>query len=331
MTSDIGAGDLMALCGYASALPTPFHDDHIDVEAFESLCDWQIEQGISALVVNGTTGEVPTLTMEEQLLLIKVALEVSRGRVPVIAGAGSNSTHHAVEIARAAQKAGANGLLSVTPYYNKPSQEGLFRHFLAVQGATDLPVFLYDVPTRTGCQLATETIFRLAELPHIAGLKDATGDLARASVLRQRLGRQFRLLSGDDNTAPEFLAQGGDGCISVLSNLAPKLCQRLFRACVCGEAAEASLLERQLKPLVAALFVEANPVPLKWALALMGRTKPDVRLPLYLPSDSTRASVQSALTQLTPGDIQIIVRDAGCTSPIASPASNAFPAMVRAA
>jgi len=290
--------DLTTLCGYASALPTPFEDGRIDADAFAAFCHWQIEQGISAVVVNGTTGEAPTLTRDEQNRLVALALEVAEGQVPVIAGAGSNSTLHAIEIARDAQKAGAGGLLAVTPYYNKPSQEGLFRHFRAIHDATDLPILLYDVPARTGCTLALDTIGRLAELPRIVGLKDATGDLARPGNLRRMLGEGFRLLSGDDGTALDFLALGGDGCISVLSNVAPKLCNRLYLASACGEQVEARLIERKLRPLVAALFAESNPVPVKWALGLMGRMSPEVRLPLCEPGESTRASVRKALAQL---------------------------------
>jgi 4-hydroxy-tetrahydrodipicolinate synthase len=302
--------NLVTLSGYLSELPTPFDNDSVDVEAFESTCDWQIEQGISALVVNGTTGEASTLTMEEQAFLIKVALEVSHGRVPVIAGVSTNSTAHAIEIARMVQEAGANGVLAVTPYYNRPSQEGLLRHFSALHEATALPVLLYDVPARTGCELAIDTICRLAELPRIAGLKDATGDSGRPHILRQRLGDQFRLLGGDDKTAVAFLNHGGNGCISVLSNVVPKMCQNLFLACAEKRLADALLIEKRLKPLVTALFAEANPVPLKWAMALMGRMGPQLRLPLCLPAESTRKAVQSALIPFGHEELQILVRSA---------------------
>jgi 4-hydroxy-tetrahydrodipicolinate synthase len=290
--------DLATLCGYASALPTPFTDDRIDVDAFTSFCKWQIEQGSSALVVNGTTGEAPTLTRSEQNRLFSMAVAVAQGQVPVIAGVGSNATAHAIELARDAERAGADGLLAVTPYYNKPSQEGLFQHFRAIHDATGLPILLYDVPARTGCELALGTLRRLAELPRIIGLKDATGDLVRPGVLRRLLGERFRLLSGDDGTALEFMALGGNGCISVLSNVVPKLCNRLYLAIACGEQVEARLIERRLGPLVAALFAESNPVPVKWALSLLGRMSPEVRLPLCGPSDATRTAVQKALAQL---------------------------------
>jgi 4-hydroxy-tetrahydrodipicolinate synthase len=300
--------DLATLTGYASALPTPFKDGCVDADAFKSFCEWQIEQGSSALIVNGTTGEAPTLSTAEQNRLISVAVEVAHGQVPVIAGAGSNSTSRAIEIAQDAQRHGANGLLAVTPYYNKPSQEGMFRHFRAIHDATDIPILLYDVPARTGCELAIDTICRLAELPRIVGLKDATGDLVRPGVLRRMLGVRFRLLSGDDATAFDFLALGGNGCISVLSNVVPKMCNRLYLACACGEQVEARLLERRLGPLITSLFAESNPVPLKWALSLLGRMRPDVRLPLYGPSEPTQAAVQKALAQLGLVGPHILVR-----------------------
>ena len=302
--------NLATLCGYASALPTPFKGGCVDTNAFEAFCEWQIAQGVSALVVNGTTGEAPTLTRDEQNRLTAIALEVAQGQVPVIAGAGSNSTAHAMEIARDAQTLGADGLLVVTPYYNKPSQEGVFRHFRALHDATELPILLYDVPGRTGCRLDIDTICRLAELPRIVGLKDATGDLARPGLLRPLLGERFRLLSGDDGTALDFLAHGGNGCISVLSNLVPKLCNRLFLACSCGEQAEARAIERRLRPLVEALFAESNPVPLKWALGLVGRMSAEVRLPLCEPGEATRMAVQQALAQLGLVGPHLLVRKA---------------------
>jgi 4-hydroxy-tetrahydrodipicolinate synthase len=302
--------DLASLCGFASALPTPIRGPLIDDDGFAAFCDWQIEQGISALVVNGTTGEAPTLALREQDRLVRIAVEAADGRVPVIAGAGSNSTVHAIELARQAEDAGADALLVVTPYYNKPSQEGLFRHFRAAHDACGVPIILYDVPSRTGCTLSTETICRLAELPRIVGLKDATGDLTRPGLLRKLLGDRFRLLSGDDATALDFIGLGGDGCISVLSNVVPKPCQRLYLACACGEQGEARLIERRLRPLTAALFKESNPVPVKWALGLMGRMRPDVRLPLCEPAEATRTAVRKALTQLGLLGPNLLVRSA---------------------
>jgi 4-hydroxy-tetrahydrodipicolinate synthase len=290
--------ELDSLGGYISALPTPFHDQEIDDAPFAKFCDWQIRQGIWGLVVNGTTGEAPTLTMAEQERLLRIAVETAQHRVPVIAGIGANATVHAIELARQAERAGADALLAVTPYYNKPSQEGLFRHFRAVHDATGLPIILYDVPSRTGIELRLDTVCRLAALPRIIGLKDATGDLTRPVAMRRLLGERFRLLSGDDATALDYLGLGGDGCISVASNVVPKLCNRLFLACFCGEPEEARAIERRLKPLVAALFLESNPMPLKWALSLLGHMSAELRLPLCEPAETTRGVVRKALTQL---------------------------------
>jgi 4-hydroxy-tetrahydrodipicolinate synthase len=284
-----------ALAGFMTALPTPFSDDCIDEESFEALCEWQIEQGVSALVVNGTTGEAPTLTLAEQRRQIRLAVEVATGRVPVIAGAGSNATAHSIELAQQAEAVGAAGLLVVTPYYNRPSQEGLFQHFAAIHGRTGLPILLYDVPARTGCTIAVDTLRRLAELPRIAGLKDATGDIDRIPRLRHLLGEEFRLFTGDDSAALGCLMRGGDGCISVVSNVAPRTCVQLDAAWRQGERAEARLLARTLAPLTAALFSESNPVPVKYALSLMGRIGADVRLPLCAASPLTRDAVTRAL------------------------------------
>jgi 4-hydroxy-tetrahydrodipicolinate synthase len=289
---------LTAMSGCVTALPTPFIRDTIDEAAFTSFCDWQIEQGVRALVVNGTTGEAPALSMAEQARLVALAVRISRGRVPIIAGAGSNATAHAVDLAKQAVANGADGLLAVTPYYNRPSQEGLFEHFEALHAATDLPIFLYDVPARTGSTLTLETILRLAELPRIIGLKDATGDLARLPRLRKQLGDEFRLLSGDDATVLDFLALGGNGCVSVVSNIDPMMCVWLHEAWGRGETSEARAIARTLAPLAHALFLESNPVPVKYALGLMGRMRADMRLPLTQPSAETRAAVTEALSRL---------------------------------
>jgi 4-hydroxy-tetrahydrodipicolinate synthase len=294
--TDVSA--VATLCGYATALPAPFRGDHIDENAFRTFCDWQVGQGVAALVVNGTTGEAPTLSLAEQRRLICVAVETAGRRVPVIAGAGSNATEHAVKIARQAEAAGADGLLAVTPYYNRPSQEGLFLHFRAIHDATSLPVLLYDVPSRTACSLALDTIGRLAELSRIVGLKDATGDLARPRRLRGLLGDRFRLLSGDDATALQFLRAGGQGCISVVSNVAPAHAVSLFEAWQRGDDGEADARAAALAPLTAALFAESNPVPVKYALEAMGWMRADVRLPLGPASETTRAAVAAALSKL---------------------------------
>ncbi|HEY1309429.1 MAG TPA: 4-hydroxy-tetrahydrodipicolinate synthase, partial [Pseudolabrys sp.] len=217
------------ISGYAPALPTPFtHQGDVDGGAFEHFCDLQIRAGATALVVCGTTGEAPTLRPDEHLVLVRIAVDVANGQVPVIAGAGSNSTAHAIELSKDAEAAGADAILSVVPYYNKPTQAGMAAHFGAIAQSTGLPMILYDVPSRTGCGLADETIARLAELPTIIGLKDATGDVTRVSRLRSLLGGDFRLLSGDDATALSYIAEGGNGCISVTSNLAPGLCRTVY-------------------------------------------------------------------------------------------------------
>ena len=300
MTTD-NAQAITTLAGYVTAVPAPFRGDRIDEPSFSAFCGWQLDHGVSGLVVNGTTGEAPNLGLQEQTRLIRLAREVA-GSAPVIAGAGSNSTAHAIEIARAAEAAGATALLAVTPYYVKPSQEGLFLHFRALHDATELPILLYDVPSRTGCSLGIDTIRRLAELPRIRGLKDATGDLERPASLRRRLGSDFRLFSGDDATAFDFMRLGGDGCISVVSNIVPKLCCAVHLALKRGSVAEARVRARALAPLATALFLEGNPVPVKYALRLMGRMSDEVRLPLCPPAPKTRATIAALLAEygLTP-------------------------------
>jgi 4-hydroxy-tetrahydrodipicolinate synthase len=287
------------LSGYAPALPTPFDDNgDVDGEAFERLCDLQITCGATALVVCGTTGEASTLTPEEQGGLIRIAVAVSRGRVPVIAGAGSNATDHAIASAKDAEAIGADAVLSVVPYYNKPAQAGLYAHFREIAASTGLPMLLYDVPSRTACGLADGTIARLAELPRIIGLKDASGDATRPSRLRTLVGPDFRLLSGDDALGLAFLAQGGDGCISVTSNVVPGLCRNMFLAWRQGPATRAQRLARPIAQLTAALFCETNPVALKYALSLFGLMSPRVRLPLVELSDQYKPGIAAILAEL---------------------------------
>jgi 4-hydroxy-tetrahydrodipicolinate synthase len=289
------AKSIAQLTGYVSALPTPFRYGQIDDEAYEALCGWQIAEGVSGLVVCGTTGEAPTLSSAEQRELVRRAVVIARGRVPVIAGAGSNDTTHAIDLARTAEGEGADALLVVVPYYNRPSQEGLFRHFRTVHDAVGIPVLLYDVPSRTGCGLADDTVVRLAELSRIAGLKDATGDLTRPGRLRARLGTDFRLLTGEDANALGYFARGGDGCISVVSNLAPRLCVDLHAAWRAGNFEKAEALSLSVVALSRVLFVESNPVPLKHALSLMGLMSAAVRLPLCEASEATRREVAACL------------------------------------
>lgn len=287
------------LSGYMPALPTPFGaNDDLDLRAFERLCRLQIDAGATALVVCGTTGEAPTLTADEQRTLVRAAVKAARGRVPVIAGAGANATAHAIALSRDAEAAGADALLSVVPCYNKPTQAGLAAHFSAIASATTLPVILYDIPSRTACCLADETVERLAAVPRVIGLKDATGDVTRLARLRPRVGPQFRLFSGDDATTPAFLLQGGDGCISVTSNVAPGLCRRLFLACRQGQVVHAQRIAEALARLTAALFRESNPVPLKFALSLFDLMSPQVRLPLVGLGDKARLELVNVVAQL---------------------------------
>ena len=287
------------LSGYAPALPTPFNDEgSIDSDAFERLCDLQVANGATALVVCGTTAEAPTLSAREHSDLIRNAVAVSRGRVPVVAGAGANATAHAVELTQAAERAGADAILSVVPYYNKPTQAGLYLHFRAVAESTGLPVILYDVPSRTACSLADETVARLAEMPRIIGLKDAAGDATRPTRLRPLVGTDFRLLSGDDAFGLAYFAQGGDGCISVTSNVAPGLCRNMFMAWKLGQLPRAQRLARAIAQLTAALFRESNPVPLKYALSLFGLMSPGVRLPLVELSGQNQAELGRVLLSM---------------------------------
>ena len=290
------------LSGYAPALPTPFDQNgNVDSAAFEFLCDRQIQEGATALVVCGTTGEAPTLTRAEHYAIVCVAVSVAQGRVPVIAGAGSNSTSQAIELARDAEAAGADAVLSVVPYYNKPMQAGLYAHFRAIADAVDLPIILYDVPSRTACGLADDTVARLAESRQFIGLKDATGDVARSSCLRSRLGPEFRLLSGDDTTAPAFIGQGGNGCISVTSNVAPGLCRAMYLALKQGQLCRAQQLATVVAKLTSALFRESNPVPVKYALSSMKMMSPGVRLPLVELKNESKAEIDAVLAQVCEG------------------------------
>ena len=287
------------LSGYAPALPTPFDEDgNIDIAALEQLCDRQVHEGAAALVVCGTTGEAPNLTRAEQTTIVGVAVEVAHGRVPVIAGAGSNATSHAIELTRAAEAAGADAILSVVPYYNKPTQGGMHAHFSAIADATGLPIFLYDVPARTVCDLADETVARLRQSPKFVGLKDATGDVTRVLRLRALLGSDFRLLSGDDATAPAFIALGGDGCISVTSNVAPGLCRAMYLAARHGQSMRARELAAVAARLTAVLFKESNPVPVKYALSALKMMSPGARLPLVELRIETKAEIDAELAEL---------------------------------
>ena len=287
------------LSGFAPAVPTPFDEnDALDVAALERFCDRQIQDGATALVVCGTTGEAPTLSHAEHDQIVRIAVDVAHGRVPVIAGAGSNSTSQAIELAKDAETAGADAILSVVPYYNKPIQAGMYAHFRAIADSIGLPIILYDVPSRTVCGLADATIARLAESPQFIGLKDATGDMTRPLRLRALLGTDFRLLSGDDSTALGFLAQGGNGCISVTSNVAPGLCRSMYLALKRGEITYAQRFAADFMKLTLALFSETNPAPVKYALSLLKFMSSRVRLPLVEPSNSAKSDIASALADV---------------------------------
>jgi 4-hydroxy-tetrahydrodipicolinate synthase len=287
------------LTGYAPDLPTPFtDDDQVDYETFEWLCDLQIMHGATALVVGGTTGEAWALSSAEHAELIHIAAGVARGRLPVVAGAGSNATADAIALSKAAEANGADAILSVCPYYNKPTQDGLCTHYRDIAAATGLPVILQDVPSRTVRGLTDESVARLAEAPRIIGLMDATGDAGRPSRLRALVGSDFRLLSGDDATALGFLAQGGDGCVSVSSNIAPGLCQRMYLAWRQGHVMRARRIMVPLAQLSAALAREANPAPLKYALSLCGLMSPRLRLPLADVTEETRREILATLQRL---------------------------------
>lgn len=281
--------------GSITALVTPFQDGRFDEARFRALVDWQVVSGTHGLVPVGTTGESPTLTHEEHRQVIAACLREAKGRVPVIAGAGSNNTQEAIELARFAEEAGADGLLVVTPYYNKPSQEGLYRHFKAVNDAVGIPIIIYNIPPRSVVDMSIDTMKRLYELKNIAGVKDATGNLARTALQRQTLGKDFIQLSGEDMTALGVMAHGGHGCISVTSNVAPNLCSQMQAACLAGDFAAALRLQDQLTPLHAALFVEPNPAGPKYALSVLGKIANEIRLPMLPATEVAQAAIKSAM------------------------------------
>ncbi|HUI21455.1 MAG TPA: 4-hydroxy-tetrahydrodipicolinate synthase [Methylocella sp.] len=281
--------------GSITALVTPFQDGNFDEARFRALVDWQIVSGTHGLVPVGTTGESPTLSHEEHQKVIATCIGEARGRVPVIAGAGSNNTQEAVELARFAEDAGADGLLVVTPYYNKPSQEGLYRHFKAVNDAVGIPIIIYNIPPRSVVDMTVDTMKRLYDLKNIAGVKDATGNIARTALQRQVLGEDFIQLSGEDMTALAVMAHGGRGCISVTANVAPKLCSQMQEACLAGDFSAALKLHDQLAPLHAALFVEPNPAGPKYALSALGKISDEIRLPMLPASEAAQAVIRAAM------------------------------------
>ncbi|MGB6085838.1 4-hydroxy-tetrahydrodipicolinate synthase [Parvibaculum sp.] len=277
------------------ALITPFKNGKVDEAAFVKLVEWQIEQGTHGLVPCGTTGESPTLSHEEHKRVVKLCIETARGRVPVIAGAGSNNTVEAIELTAFAKEAGADAVLSVTGYYNKPSQEGIYRHFKAVNDAVDIPIILYNIPGRSIVDISLETMTRLFELKNIVGVKDATANLARVSLQRNAMGPEFCQLSGEDATALGFNAHGGVGCISVTANVAPALCAEFQEATLAGDFRKALEIQDRLLPLHNALFLDPNPAPVKYAASLLGLCENEVRLPLVTASAPTEEKVRDAM------------------------------------
>lgn len=281
--------------GSITALVTPFRDGAIDWKAFEAFVDWQVTEGSHGLVPVGTTGESPTLSHDEHKRVVEACVKVASGRVPVIAGAGSNNTAEAIDLAQFAEKAGANALLVVTPYYNKPNQEGLYRHFKAINDAVGLPIFIYNIPGRSVIDMSVETMARLNELRNIVGVKDATAKVERVSAQRQAMGPGFIQLSGEDGTALAFMAHGGHGCISVTANIAPRLCAEFQTACLAGDFAKALSIQDKLFPLHHALFIEPNPQGAKYALSLIGKMQNELRLPLVPVAPSTETALRKAL------------------------------------
>jgi 4-hydroxy-tetrahydrodipicolinate synthase len=282
--------------GSITALITPFKDGKVDEKAFQRFVEWQIAEGTHGLVPCGTTGESATLSHAEHERVIALCVEAARGRVPVIAGAGANDTARAVELTRHAKRCGADAALSVVPYYNRPGQEGIYRHFAAVAEAADIPIIVYNVPSRTVADISSETLARLtAAFPHIAGTKDATGNLGRASREAALVPKNFVRLSGDDGSVLGYMAHGGRGCISVTSNVAPRFCAEFQTACLEGDFARARTLHEQLMPLHDALFVEASPAPTKFAASVLGLCADEARLPIVPLSDGARDVVRKAM------------------------------------
>jgi 4-hydroxy-tetrahydrodipicolinate synthase len=299
VTVGVRRGDGFMFKGSLVALITPMRPDGaVDEDAFAAFVDWQINEGTHGVIPVGTTGESPTLTHHEHKRVVEIAVSVARGRVPVIAGAGSNSTAEAIDLTRHAKQAGADAALVVTPYYNKPTQEGLYLHFSAIADAVDLPIVIYNIPSRSVVDLSVETMARLARHRNIVGVKDSTANLARPLHTRRFCGAGFCQLSGEDHTALPFLAAGGDGCISVTANVAPRLCSEMHVAWQAGRIDEAIAIQDRLVPLHDALFSETSPGPVKYAASLLDKTSAHCRLPLAPLATATRERVQSAMTEV---------------------------------
>ena len=281
--------------GSIVALITPFRYGKVDEEAFQKLVDWQISEGTQGLVPCGTTGESPSLSHAEHKRLVELCISTAAGRVPVIAGTGSNSTAEAIELTLHAKEAGADAALIVTPYYNKPTQEGLYQHYQSIHDAVDLPIIIYNIPPRSVVDMSLETMARLAKLPNIIGVKDATSQIARVSATRLMLGSDFCQLSGEDATALAVLAHGGHGCISVTANIAPRMCAEFHNAWAGGRPDEALDYQDRLMPLHSALFIETSPAPVKYGASLLNKCTDEVRLPLVGIKDETKEKVRVAM------------------------------------
>lgn len=282
--------------GSITALITPFRDGAVDADAFQRFIEWQIDEGTSALVPCGTTGESPTLSHEEHMRVVELCIEAAGGRVPVIAGTGSNSTAEAILLTEHAKRAGAAAALVVLPYYNKPTPEGQYQHFKAIHDAVDIPIIIYNIPGRSVVDMSVETMARLAKLPNIIGVKDATQDLVRPMLTRLAIGPNFCQLSGEDATVVPFLAQGGHGCISVTANVAPRLCADLHAAWARRDLDTVMALNERLMPLHKALFIESSPAPVKYAASLLGHCRAELRLPLCEVTEATKAQLRQAMS-----------------------------------
>jgi 4-hydroxy-tetrahydrodipicolinate synthase len=284
--------------GSITALITPFKNGKLDEEALRKFVDWQIAEGTHGLVPTGTTGESPTLNFDEHKRVIEITVETARGRIPVLAGTGSNSTEEAIDLSVYAEKIGADGILIVNPYYNKPTQEGLYQHFKAINDKVGIPIVIYNIPSRTNVDMSVETMARVYELKNVVGVKDATANLARVSQQRHAMGPEFNQLSGEDATALGFTAHGGHGCISVASNIAPRLCSELQNTLMKGDFAAALKLQDRLMPLFDAMFVETNPGPVKYAASRLGICSAEMRLPLIPVSEQTKKAVDAVLNKV---------------------------------
>jgi 4-hydroxy-tetrahydrodipicolinate synthase len=283
------------LKGSLVALITPFRNGAVDEKTFQRFVDWQIGQGTQGVVPCGTTGESPTLSHAEHKRVVELCVEAAKGRVPVVAGTGSNSTAEAIELTAHAKKAGVDAALVVTPYYNKPTQEGLYQHFKAINDAVELPILIYNIPGRCVVDMSVATMARLAKLPNIVGVKDATNDLTRPVKTREAIPENFCMLSGEDGTVLAFLAQGGDGCISVTANLAPRACAEMHAAWQKGDVKAAAKINARLAPLNDALFLETSPAPVKYGASLIEQSGPELRLPLVPVTPETEIKVKSAM------------------------------------